>query len=153
MYHKFKLLPPKTNGWNQKISLWKGNSSEPNLHFGVPAVSFRGGYRCASGRIFVTLPRRSERRTRLPIGVFMEPAAQSGGSMFFGRTVLAFPLVWPCELQAIRMVFQKKRWFLYTLRLRSPSYGNTRPSKRDTPNRASKQVVLTPHEIPRSLRV
>ena len=33
-----------------------------------------------------------------------------------------------------------------------PSYGNTRPSKRDTPG-ASKQVFLTPHDIPRILKV
>ena len=34
-----------------------------------------------------------------------------------------------------------------------PSYGNTRPSVHDTPKRALKQVVLTPHDIPWSLRV
>ena len=34
-----------------------------------------------------------------------------------------------------------------------PSYGNTRPSVNDTPKRALKQVVLTPHDIPWSLRV
>ena len=33
-----------------------------------------------------------------------------------------------------------------------PSYENTRPSVHDNPG-ASKQVVLTPHDIPRILRV
>ena len=32
-----RVTPPKTNGWNQRITpKWKRKSSEPNLHFGVP---------------------------------------------------------------------------------------------------------------------